>query len=105
LDPSYLGKRAANTAAADRHRAGAGGTSYFLPLPSDGAAAIATCTALENACCLHAFADAKMEKGQTEWRVMVQIGCRCPLGKQDAFLERVRGFEARETPAGWRQRL
>jgi hypothetical protein len=45
-----------------------------------------------------------MEKGQTEWRVMVQIGCRCPLGKQDAFIERVRGFEARETPAGWRQR-
>jgi hypothetical protein len=102
LDPSYLLKRA-NTAAADRHRAGAGVASYFLPLPSDGAAAIATCTALENACCMHAFADAKMEK--TEWRVMVQIGCRCPLGKQDAFLERVRGFAARETPAGWRQQL
>jgi hypothetical protein len=68
LDPSYLGKRA-NTAAADRHRAGAGVASYFLPLPSDGAAAIATCTALENACCTHAFADAKMEKGQTEWRI------------------------------------
>jgi hypothetical protein len=35
---------------------------------------------------LHAFADAKMEKGQGEWRIMVQIGCcRCPLlGKQDA---------------------
>ena len=54
---------------------------------------------------MHAFADAKMEKGQTEWRIMVQIGCRCPLGKQDAFLERVRGFEAREAPADWRQQL
>jgi hypothetical protein len=54
---------------------------------------------------LHAFADAKMEKDQTEWRVMVQIGCRCPLGKQDAFLERVRGFGAREAPADWRQQL
>jgi hypothetical protein len=31
-----------------------------------------------------------MEKGQGEWRIMVQIGCRCPLPKQDAFLERVR---------------
>jgi hypothetical protein len=55
--------------------------------------------------CLRAFADAKMEKGQTEWRIMAQIGCRCPLGKQDAFLERVRGFEAREAPADWRQQL
>jgi hypothetical protein len=54
---------------------------------------------------LHAFADAKMEKGQGEWRIMVQIGCRCPLDKQDAFLELVRGFEAREAPAGWRQQL
>jgi hypothetical protein len=55
---------------------------------------------------LHAFADAKMEKGQGEWRVMVQIGCRCPLGKQDApLLERVRGFEAREASADWRQQL
>jgi hypothetical protein len=36
---------------------------------------------------------------------MVQIGCRCLLGKQDAFLERVRGFEAREAPADWRQQL
>jgi hypothetical protein len=88
-----------------RTHAGAGVASYFLPLPSDGTAAYATCTALENACCMHAFADANMEKGQTEWRTMVQIGCRCPLGKQDAFLERVRGFEARATPAGWRQQL
>jgi hypothetical protein len=54
---------------------------------------------------MHAFADAKMEEGQTEWRVMVQIGCRCPQGKQDAFLERVRGFRAREAPAGWGQQL
>jgi hypothetical protein len=37
---------------------------------------------------------------------MVQIGCRCPLGKQDAFLELVRGFEAREAPVDcWRQQL
>jgi hypothetical protein len=36
----------------------------------------------------------------------VQIGCRCPLGKQDAFLELVRGFPgAREAPADWRQQL
>jgi hypothetical protein len=49
---------------------------------------------------MHGFEHAKMEKDQTEWRVMVQSGCRCPLGKQDAFLERVRGFEAREAPAG-----
>jgi hypothetical protein len=54
---------------------------------------------------MHAFADAKMEKRQTEWRIMVQIGCRCPLGKQDAFLERVRGLGSREAPAGWRQQL
>jgi hypothetical protein len=46
-----------------------------------------------------------MEKGQTEWRIMVQIGCRPPLGKQDAFLDLVRGFEAREAPADWRQQL
>ena len=104
LDPSYLRKRA-HTAKADGDRAGAGVASYFLPLPSDGVAAIATCTALENACCLHAFADAKMQKGQGEWRIMVQIGCRCPLGKQDAFLELVRGFGAREAPAGWCQQL
>jgi hypothetical protein len=54
---------------------------------------------------LHAFEGAKMEKGQGEWRILVQIGCRCPLGKQDAFLELVRGLGAREAPAGWRQRL
>jgi hypothetical protein len=59
----------------------------------------------ENACCLHAFADSKMQKGQTEWRIMVQIGCRCPLGKQDALLELVRGFGAREAPAHWPQQL
>ena len=104
LDPSYLLKRA-HTSTADGDRAGAGVASYFLPLPSDGAAAIATCTALENACCMHAFENGSMEEGQTEWRVMVQIGCRCPQGKQDAFLEFVRGFGARETPAGWRQQL
>jgi hypothetical protein len=104
LDPSYLLKRA-HTAAADRHRAGAGVARYFLPLPSGGAAAIATCTAPENACCMHAVENGSMEKGQGEWCILVQIGCRCPLGKQDAFLELVRGFEAREAPAGWRQQL
>ena len=102
LDPSYLLKRA-HTSTADGDRAGAGVASYFLPLPSDGAAAIATFTALESACCTHAFEDAKMEKGQTEWRIMVQIGCRCPLPKQDALLELVRRFGAREAPADWRQ--
>jgi hypothetical protein len=54
---------------------------------------------------VHAFADAKMEKGAGEWRIMVQIGCRCPLDKQDAFLDLVRGFGAREVPAEWRQQL
>jgi hypothetical protein len=44
-----------------------------------------------------------MEEGQGEWRVMVQIGCRCRLDKQDLILELVRGFEAREVPANWRQ--
>jgi hypothetical protein len=44
---------------------------------------------------MHAFEDAKMEKGQTEWRVMVQIGCRCPQGKQDAFLVPRAGARAR----------
>jgi hypothetical protein len=95
----------AHTANADGDRAGAGVASYFLPLPSDGTAAIATCTALENACCMHAFENGSMEKGQGEWRVLVQIGCRCPLGKQDAFLELVRGFGAREAPADRRQQL
>jgi hypothetical protein len=46
-----------------------------------------------------------LKKGQSEWRIMVQIGCRCPLPKQDAFLELVRGFRAREAPADWRQQL
>jgi hypothetical protein len=78
---------------------------YTFPLPSDGEVAIATCTALENACCLHAFEDAKMEKGQGEMRIMAQVGCRCPLDKQDAFLEAVRGFGARAVPAEWRQQL
>jgi hypothetical protein len=83
-------------------------SSYTYPaLSSGGAAAIATCTALENACCLHAFEDAKITKGQGEWWLMVQIGCRCcpPQHKQDLFLELVRGFGAREAPAEWRQQL
>jgi hypothetical protein len=95
LDPSYLGKDAC-TRTADRDRAASEFLNYFLPLPSDGAAAIAMCTALENACCLHGFEDTEMEKGQGEWRLMAQIGCKCPPNKQDAFLQHVRGLEARE---------
>jgi hypothetical protein len=96
LDPSYLLKTA-HTTSVDVGRPGAGVTSYFLPLPSDGAA-IATCTALENACCLHAFADAKMENGQAEWRIMVQIGCWCApwTSRMRSSLELVRGSKARE---------
>jgi hypothetical protein len=103
--PQLPAQERALTSSADGDRAGAGVASYFLPLPSDGAAAIATCSALENACCMHAFEDAKMEKDQTEWRIMVQIGCRCPLGKQDAFLDLVRGFGASGAPADWCQQL
>jgi hypothetical protein len=99
----YLGKKA-HTASADGDRAGAGVTSYTVPLPSGGAAAIATCTALEqDACCLFAFEDAEMKQGQGEWRLMVQIGCRCPPHKQDLFLQHVHG--AREVAAEWRQQL
>jgi hypothetical protein len=55
---------------------------------------------------LRAFEDTEMEKaGQGEWRLMVQIGCKCPLPKQDAFLKLVRGFGAREVPAEWPQQL
>ena len=36
---------------------------------------------------------------------MVQVGCRCPLDKQDAFLEAVRGFGARAVPADWLEQL
>jgi hypothetical protein len=54
---------------------------------------------------LHGFEDAKMEQDQDEWRIMVQIGCRCPLDKQDAFLKPVRGFGAREVPAKWHEQL
>jgi hypothetical protein len=60
--PSYLLEKA-HTTTADGDRAGAEFSSYTFELPSDGASAIATCTALENACCLHAFEDAEMEKG------------------------------------------
>jgi hypothetical protein len=104
LDPSYL-LATAHTSTADRDRIGAELSSYTNPLPIDGAAAIATCTALENACCLHAFEDAEMKQGQGEWRLMVQIGCRCPPDKQDLFLELVRGFKAPEVPPEWRQQL
>jgi hypothetical protein len=107
LNPSsYLGKEAC-AVTADGYRAGAEFSSYTSPLPSDGAAAIATCTSFENACCLHLhdFEDAKMEQGQGEWRIMVQIGCRCPPHQQDLFLELVRGFGAREVPAKWHEQL
>ena len=104
MDPSYLGKKA-YTFTADGDRAGAEFSSYTYQLPSDGAAAIATCTSLENACCLHGFEDAEMEQGQDELRIMVQIGCRCPMHLQDLFLENVRGFKAQEVPADWHEQL
>jgi hypothetical protein len=37
---------------------------------------------------------------RTMWRIMVQIGCLCPLPKQDAFLELVRGSRALDVPGG-----
>jgi hypothetical protein len=46
-----------------------------------------------------------MVKGQGEWRLMVQIGCRCLPDKQELFLELVRGFKAREVPGDWYQQL
>ena len=104
LNPSYLGK-AANTTTADGDRAGAEFSSYTYPLPSDGAAAIATCTSLENACCLHGFEDADMVQGQDELRIIAQIGCCCPTHLQDIFLEHVRGFKAQEVPADWHEQL
>jgi hypothetical protein len=52
---------------------------------------------------LHALENADIAKGQGEWRIMVQIGCRSPPDKQDALLELAREFEAREVPADWRQ--
>jgi hypothetical protein len=46
---------------------------------------------------LHGFEDADMVQGQDELRIMVQIGCRCPMHLQDLFLEHVRrGFKAQE---------
>jgi hypothetical protein len=54
---------------------------------------------------LHGFEDAEMEKGQGEWRIMVQIGCRCPMHLQDIFLRHVRGFKAQEVPADWLDQL
>jgi hypothetical protein len=106
LDPGYLGKEAC-TATADGDRAASEFSSYTYPLPSGGAAAIATCTSLENACGLHGFEDADMVQGQDELRIMVRIGCRCPLEKQDLFLEHehVRGFKADEVPADWHEQL
>jgi hypothetical protein len=98
LDPGYLGK-AADTASADGDRAASEFSSYTYPLPSGGAAAIATCTSLENACCLHGFEGADMVQGKGEYRIMVQLGCRCPPHQQDLFLEHVRGF-GRCRPSG-----
>ena len=46
-----------------------------------------------------------MEKGQGEWRIMLQVGCRCPMHLQDIFLEHVRGFKAQEMPADWLEQL
>jgi hypothetical protein len=54
---------------------------------------------------LHAFEDAEMKQGQGEWRLMVQIGCRCPPDKQELVLELVRGFKALEVPPEWRPQL
>jgi hypothetical protein len=77
------------TAPAPSSRATPSRSPATVPPPSPRA-----CTALENACCLHAFEDADMVKGQGEWRLMMQIGCKCPPPKQDLFLQHVRGFEA-----------
>jgi hypothetical protein len=88
---TQLPGKAANTATADGDRAGAEFSSYTYPLPSGGAAAIATCTSLDNACCSHGLEDAEMVQGQDELRIMVQIGCRCPLDKRQAgFIPRAR---------------
>ena len=54
---------------------------------------------------MHGFEDAEMEQGRGEWRIMVQIGCRCPMDLQDIFLEHVRGFKAQEMPADWLEQL
>jgi hypothetical protein len=48
LNPSYLLEKA-HTLTADGDRAGADFSSYTFVLPSDGASAIATYTALESA--------------------------------------------------------
>jgi hypothetical protein len=47
----------------------------------------------------------QLPKGQGEWRIMVQIGCLCPLPKEDAFLELVRGSKALDVPGDWRPQL
>ena len=99
MDPGYLGKEAC-TATADGDRAASEFESNTYQLPSDGAAAIATCTSLENVCCLHGLEDADMVQGQDELRIMVQFGCRCPPHQQDLFLEHVRGFKAQARGAG-----
>ena len=46
-----------------------------------------------------------MVQGKGEHRIMVQIGCRCPMHLQDLFLYHVRGFGAREVPAKWLEQL
>jgi hypothetical protein len=56
---------------------------------------------------LHSFEDADMVQGQGEYRIMVQVGCRCPMHLQDLFLDHVRrrGFGARAVPAEWLEQL
>jgi hypothetical protein len=67
----------------------------------DGGGGIDQCTADQRGKCAASIP----LQGQGEWRIMVQIGCRCPPEKQDFFLERVRGFGAREVPAKWHEQL
>jgi hypothetical protein len=87
------GEGSCATAAANGDRAASEFESSTYQLPSNGDAAIATCTTVENSCSLHGFEDAEMMQGQGEWRIMVQIGCRCPMHLQDIFLQHVRGFK------------
>jgi hypothetical protein len=102
--------KAAATATADGDRPYSEFSSYTYPLPSDGATAIATCTSPENACCLHGFEGATMVQGKGEHRIMVQIGCRCPMHTYRIYSSPtyVRGFKADEgdeVPLKWQKQL